>query len=239
LALRQEQFRTQGGTSVPLKRLQGGESFFDLSWNAEAGSEVIRQNSLASSWWEWNGGSALVFWRWGSLVSMINARDGTKVCVLGELPRLRRSQQAPKPGDMERVGSKLWNVRMKHYICSSLVASLTHYFYVCKDFVSDKEFDIRMIYDGTGCGLNAAVWAPSFWMPTASTALRRVSFYSHCVDDDLGEMFLNFPMDPELRPYAGVDLRTVREVLEALNATKGGLDFLRNWEQWECLFMGF
>jgi hypothetical protein len=54
-----------------------------------------------------------------------------------------------------------------------------------------KEFDIRMIYDGTGCGLNAAVWAPSFWMPTASTALRRVSFYSHCVDGDLGEMFLN------------------------------------------------
>jgi hypothetical protein len=128
---------------------------------------------------------------------------------------------------------------MKHYIRSGLVASLTHYFYVCKDFVLDKEFNIRMIYDGKGCGLNAAVWAPSFWMPTASTALRRVSFYSHCVDDDLGEMFLNFPMDPELRPYAGVDLRTVREVLEALNATKGGLDFLRNWEQWECLFMGF
>jgi hypothetical protein len=141
---------------------------------------------------------------------------------------------------MERVRSKLWNVRMKFYIRSGLVvASLTHYFYVYKDFVSDKEFDIRMIYDPTGCGLNAAVLAPSFWMPTASTALRRVSFYSHCEDGDLGEIFLNFLMDPELRPYAGVDLRTVREVTEALNATKGGPEFLKNWGQWKRLFMGF
>jgi hypothetical protein len=103
---------------------------------------------------------------------MINARDGTKVYVSGELPRFRRTQQAPKLGDIERVGSKVWNVRMKHYIRSGLVASLTHYFYIYKDFVLDKEFDIRMIYDGTGCGLNAAVWAPSFWMPTASADLR-------------------------------------------------------------------
>jgi hypothetical protein len=65
---------------------------------------------------------------------------------------------------------------MKNYIRSGHAASLTHYLYVYEDFVSEQEFDICMIYDGTGCGLNAAVWAPLFWMPTASTALRRVSF---------------------------------------------------------------
>jgi hypothetical protein len=170
---------------------------------------------------------------------MINARDGTKVFVLGELPRFRRAQQAPKPGDLSLVAAKLWNVRMKNYIQLGHAASLTHYFYVYKDFVSEQEFDIRMIYDGTGCGLNAAVWAPSFWMPTAATALRRVSFYPFCVDGDLGEMFLNFPMDPALRPYAGVDLRTVREAIEALNTAKGGAAFRHNWERWERLFMGF
>ena len=131
---------------------------------------------------------------------MINARDGTRVFVSGELPRFRHPQQAPKPGELSLVATKLWNVRMKNYIRSGQAISLTHYFYVYKDFVSEQEFDIHMIYDGTGCGLNAAVWAPSFWMPIASTALRRVSFYTHCVDGDLGEMFLNFPMDPELRP---------------------------------------
>lgn len=159
--------------------------------------------------------------------------------MLEELPWLRHTQQTQKPGDIERVGSKLWKVIMKHYIHLGLVASLTHYFYVHQDFVLDEEFDIRMIYDGTRCGMNAAVWAPSFWRPTASTALRRVLFYSHCVDADLGEMSLNFLMDPELRPYAGVNLRTVREVIEALNANKGGPDFLKNLERWEHLFMGF
>jgi hypothetical protein len=139
---------------------------------------------------------------------MIDARDGKKIFVSGDLPRFRRAQQAPKADDVEKVASKLWNVCMKHYIHPGHVTSLTHYFYVYKDWVSSQQFDIRMVYDGTGCGLNAALWAPSFWMPTASTALRRLSFYSYCVDGDLGEMFLNFPLDPDIRPYAGVDLRT-------------------------------
>ena len=236
LALRRERGRTQGGFSAHLKRLRGGESFFDLCRNADAGSDLIRKNSSAS-WWEWNGGSALVFWQWGSLIGMTNARDGTRVYVSGELPRFRRAQQAPKSGDLEMVGSKLGNVRMKNYIRSGLVASLTHYFYVYKDYVSETEFDIRMIYDGTGCDLNAAVWAPSFWMPTVGTALRRVSFYTYCVDGDLGEMFLNFPMDPDLRPYAGVDLRTVREAIETLLDSKGGPAVVHNWERWMGAFV--
>jgi hypothetical protein len=172
--LRNDHSRTRSGALAPLTRLRGGESFYDLERNADAGSEVIRQNSLAS-WWEWNGGSALIFWRWGSLTSMTNARDGTRVFVSGKLPRFRRAQQKPKSGDLALVAAKLWNVRMKHYIREGAAISLTHYFYVYKDFVSEQKFDIRMIYDGTGCGLNAAVWAPSFWMPTASTALRRMS----------------------------------------------------------------
>jgi hypothetical protein len=88
VALRQERRRMSGSADAPLKRLRGGESFFDLERNAYAGSDVVRQDSSAS-WWEWNGGSALIFWRWGSLTSMINVRDGTKVFVSGELPRFR------------------------------------------------------------------------------------------------------------------------------------------------------
>jgi hypothetical protein len=116
---------------------------------------------------------------------------------------------------------------------------LMYYFYVYKDFVSEQKFDIRMIYDGTGYGLNAAVWAPSFWMPTASTALRRMSYYSYCVDGDLGEMFLNFPMDPDLRPYAGVDLKMVKNAIEDFRSTRGGTDNVEGWERWGRLFMGF
>jgi hypothetical protein len=111
------------------------------------------------------------FWRWGSLDSMIDARDGKKIFVLGDLPRFRRAQQAPKANDVEKVASKLWNVCMKHYIHPGHVTSLTQKFYVYKDWVSSEQFDIWMVYDGAGCGRNAALWAPSFWMPTASKAL--------------------------------------------------------------------
>jgi hypothetical protein len=223
-------------TEPPLRRLRGGV-FFNLSRNATAGADVIRQNTL-STWWEWNKGSALVFWRWGTLDSMMDARDGKKIFVLGDLTRFRRAQQAPKADDVKKVAVRLWNVCMKHYIHPGHVTSLTHSFYVYKDWVSLEQFNIWMVYDGTGCGLNAALWAPSFWMPTASTALRRLSFYSYCVDGDLGEMFLTFSLDPEIRPYAGVDLRTVHETIEALNNLSDGPKFIHSWERWGRLFMG-
>jgi hypothetical protein len=94
------------GSGCSFKALAGGESFFDLVRNADAGSDLVRQNSSAS-WWEWNSGSALILWQWGSLTSMIDARDGTKVFVPGELPRFRGAQQAPKPEDLSLVAAKL------------------------------------------------------------------------------------------------------------------------------------
>jgi hypothetical protein len=58
-------------------------------------------------------------------------------------------------------------------------------------------------------------------------------FYSFTVDADLGEMFLNFPMDPAIRPFAGVDLTGLRDHLTE-PAPKGS----RMLERWERLFMG-
>ena len=46
------------------------------------------------------------------------------------------------------------------------VASLMSFFYVPKG-----KDDIRMVYDGTKCGLNGAVWVPSFFLPTMETHL--------------------------------------------------------------------
>ena len=68
--------------------------------------------------------------------------------------------------------------------------------------------------------------------------LRRLSFYSYCVDVDLGEMLLNFPLNPDIRPYAGVDLRPVRGSIEALNDSSDGPKFIHSWECWGRFFMG-
>ena len=65
--------------------------------------------------------------------------------------------------------------------------------------------DIRMVYDVTSSGLNDAVWFPWFPRPTVETILRVVEGGTYMADCDIGEMFLNFMLEPRLRPYAGVD----------------------------------
>lgn len=40
-----------------------------------------------------------------------------------------------------------------------------------------------------------------------------MSFYTWCMDLDLGEMFLNFLLDLKMRPFAGVDLMPLSRFL--------------------------
>ena len=56
-------------------------------------------------------------------------------------------------------------------------------------------------------GLNEAVWAPWFSLPTCESYLRSVDPGTYMGDADLGEMFLNFPLDKHMRKYAGVDFQ--------------------------------
>ena len=82
-----------------------------------------------------------------------------------------------------------------------VVVSFTTYFHVPKG-----DEDIRMVYDGTKCGLNGAVWVPTFFMPTIQAHLRALEQGTHMCDVDIGEMFLNFMLHPKLR-LCGVDLK--------------------------------
>ena len=62
-----------------------------------------------------------------------------------------------------------------------------------------------MVYDLTACGLNDALWAPTFWMPTVLSVLDCATHSSWFGDVDAGEMFLNYWLDEAIRPYAGVE----------------------------------
>jgi hypothetical protein len=68
--------------------------------------------------------------------------------------------------------NKLGKVLQQGYISYGLVVSLTSYFAIPKG-----ELDICLVYDGTLSGLNDALWAPSFWMPTSESAVQVISFY--------------------------------------------------------------
>ena len=54
--------------------------------------------------------------------------------------------------------------------------------------------------------MNAAVWAPWFAMPTIDSHLRAVEAGTFMADCDVGEMFLNFMLEPAIRSHAGVDI---------------------------------
>ena len=125
--------------------------------------------------------------------------------------------------------TKLDKVLERGYISSGWVASLTSYFAVPKG-----EDDIRIIYDGSASGLNEALWSPSFWLPNSSSAVRLISFYSYLFDTDIGECFLNFPNDPKIRPYCGVDLTPFKSQLNSRPKYITGI----LWERWERCFMG-
>jgi hypothetical protein len=199
-----------------------------LHLDSDAGCQVLNR-CFGSEWWDWSAGSSLAFWRWNGEEQISDARDGMRMFVKGQLPRNTKPQRAPKPEDLKKMIKKLDKVLARGYISPGLVVSLTSYFAVPKG-----ELDIRLVYDGTSSGLNDALWAPSFWMPTSESAVRVVSFYSYLFDSDIGECFLNFPNDKRLRKYCGVDLTPFRGVLTTRPEFSSGL----LWEFWTRGFMG-
>jgi len=178
------------------------EGYAEADQVADKGGAVeCLQYAANCTWWEWAGGSKLFFWRWPEPIRHL-ARDGMPMCIKGELPRYRVPQQKERdPLRREMVADKVGNVLKKGYIGKGKVESLTSYFDVPKG-----EGDRRMVYDATKCGLNDAIWVPSFSLPDADTLLDIVENCSWMADIDIGEMFLNFPLDKFLQPYCGVDL---------------------------------
>jgi len=90
------------------------------------------------------------------------------------------------------------------------VKSLTNYFPVEKG-----DDDIRVVYDGTKSGLNGALWAPTFGLPTVETLLSCVEASTWMSDMDVGDMFLNFQLDVKLHAYCGVDLSPYLPLLKS------------------------
>ena len=121
-------------------------------------------------------------WRWNGPFQIKAARFGFCFWIKGHLLTTKPRASPPQdPHTLAQCAKKLLKVVNRQ--------SLTNWFPVPKGLK-----DIRMVYDGTKSGLNAALWAPNFFMPNAETALQKVDFGFYAVDVNLGEFFLNFPM---------------------------------------------
>ena len=109
----------------------------------------------------------------------------------------------------EQMTQKILKTIKRGYVSQGAVTSLTGFFLVPKG-----ELNIRMVYDATKCGLNETIWAPSFWLPTINTTLAQVEIGGYMTDINLGEMFLNFPLDNKLWKWAGIDVTEIQERID-------------------------
>jgi hypothetical protein len=146
-------------------------------------------------------------------------------------PFLRKQAKAKDPLKHELMRAKVVQVRRRGYIRTGAVTSGTHYFCVDKG-----ETDIRMVYNGTSCGLNAYLHAPHYGLLSVKHTMRALREGYYQCDMDVGEQFLNYKLHKDLRLLSGVDVREVRSRNPAdasWEASRPG-----NWERWERNWMG-
>lgn len=198
------------------------------------GMRVLGQ-VLRSTWWEWTHGSAPLFWQWNRLEQITAARDGMATFVQSTLPRSRKGVKRHRLDVENRklVSSKIQTMLSKSYLEVGFVRTSLHYFSVPKG-----EDDIRVVFDGTSCGLNEALWSPNFFLPTSRNASEMLSFDTWMSDADFGEFFHNLFADERVRKHSGEDVTPMSPFLKLESEGGHNVDFKFNGLRWERLFMG-
>ena len=195
----------------------------ELAKDVIAGVDAIGRFDKAD-WWAWKEGSTLLYWRWPAGEQRQSARDGMSIWIRSKLPRHQQKARPPDPLKKELIRDKLQKILDRRYVVAPVtvgfIRSLMEFFDVRKDD------DIRLVYNGTSCGLNDALWAPNFWLPTPATAARSLGYGYYMADIDLGEMFLNFPLHEILQRFSGIDLSHYSEAEIAM------------WVHWTRCWMG-
>ena len=157
---------------------------------------------------EWDSGSILIFWRWPrQLIPM--ARDGLWPYFLGNLPTNQQVPRPPPSDKKEATWKKFKKALQRKYLLfcpATAVKIFVDYFQVPKG-----ESDIRMVLNGTSCGLNMSVFTPNFWLPYSPTMTRLLHYEYSYLDLDVGECFLNYGIYKSLIPYSGIDLTCFRD----------------------------
>jgi hypothetical protein len=247
--------RKRGSGSSPSKRAKLARDIFaserdtssvpaptspetELLRDATVGTSVLSK-ICNSDWWSWNRGSTLAFWRWPPGEQRRATRDGMEAYLQSKPPSFQEPASKPKKEAFDLLLPKFQSILERGYVVSNQDATeITE----LEDFIMSyidyfgvpKADDIRVVYNGSSCGLNPTVWAPNFWLPTGKSATRVLN-YNYCgVDLDLGEFFLNFPLPLLFRRFSGIDLTPFKAQLGYGHISDA--DFQLRWER--C-WMGF
>ena len=89
----------------------------DFCKSIEGGRDVIRK-AANSTWFEWNAGSTLIFWRWGKYLS--EARDGFPLFIIQDLKKLDRLVIPSTPLDNPKL-RKLYVEKIRRIILANYI----------------------------------------------------------------------------------------------------------------------
>jgi hypothetical protein len=185
--------------------LHGTEHRTDPRKDIEApGRKALVYHVYRCSWWEWDGGSSILFWRW-PVEYFDDSIYGVLPRFIGEPPNYLSPQ--PRYSDESRKGKvkqKVNEVLKARYMTKCQPDTLRALMFMFD--VPKGEIDVRMVYDGSKSGLNAALFAPWFSLPTVETMACTLLPGHWCADHDYGDHFFNFPLHALLQVYCGVDL---------------------------------
>ena len=98
------------------------------------------------------------------------------------------------------VPEKISKVRRLLYVAPAKVTSEIDVFCVPKGLD-----DIRLVYNGTSCGLNKILWAPWFSLPTITSHLRSIEAGSFMGDMDIGDCWHNFVLNESIQGLVGLN----------------------------------
>jgi hypothetical protein len=159
-------------------------------------------HAVDASWWDWDRGSAPFFWRWPEEYQE-EMRDGLMPRFVGRPPSTMTPQLPPRdPSVAGKERAKLDKFRLRESVAPPTGPILS----LMSTFSVAKGDDIRMVFDASKSKLNEALFAPWFSLATADAMARTVDVDYFGADNDYGEMFYNFWLHEDLRPYCGVDM---------------------------------
>ena len=164
-----------------------------------------------STYFNWDHGSQLVFWRWPEVLRKV-VRDGMKPYYIHHLPHNMAKARPPPPDRRHQIWEKFDTALRKGYLKLQPMAEVKNF--IDSFHIPKGEDDIRMVLNGTSCGVNKALFASNFWLPYSSTMTRVLHYGYKVVDLDIGECFLNFNLHADLVPYSGIDLTHFRSEIQ-------------------------
>jgi hypothetical protein len=117
-----------GHNLVGKKAYQGWwTSFWDVAAAEKFGGRDAVGRAADSSWWDWDTGSAPIYWRWPEEYRTV-VRDGLEIWFSGEKPKWRQVQKKERDKvTRQRVITKLDKARKRKYISPGTVTSLTDF----------------------------------------------------------------------------------------------------------------